>query len=76
MNKFKIGDLVKIGNVKSSAQSLRSMYQFEGRVGRIIERHDHLQPQDAEYPQLFKIEDTDDWWFDENILSPVVDNRR
>ena len=71
MNKFEIGDLVKIGNVKSSAQSLRSMYKFEGRVGRIIERH-----QDADYPQLVKIEDTDDWWFDENILTPFFDNRR
>ena len=70
MNKFKIGTLVKIGNVKSSQYSVGDMYKFEGRVGRIIERH-----QDVEY-QLVKIEDTDDWWFDENILTPFFDNRR
>ena len=70
MNKFEIGTLVKIGNVKSSQYSVGDMYKFEGRVGRIIERH-----QDVEY-QLVKIEDTDDWWFDENILTPFFDNRR
>lgn len=69
MNKFDIGDLVKIGTVKGSEHSVYTMFKFEGRVGRIIERHDH-------YQNLVQIEDTDDWWFDENILTPVVDNRR
>ena len=67
MNKFEIGDLVKIGNVTG----YRYNRKFEGHVGRIIERH-----QDADYPQLVKIEDTDNWWFDENILTPFFDNRR
>ena len=71
MNKFEIGDLVKIGNVKGSQHSVGEMYKFKGRVGRIIKRH-----QDSEYTQLVKIEDTDDWWFDENILTPFFDNRR
>lgn len=71
MNKFEIGDLVKIGNVKGSQYSVDDMHKFKGRVGRIIERH-----QDAEFPQLVKIEDTDGWWFDENILTPFFDNRR
>ena len=67
VNKFEIGDLVKIGNATGSRYSRK----FEGHVGRIIERH-----QDADYPQLVKIEDTDNWWFDENILTPFFDNRR
>ena len=71
MNKFEIGDLVKIGNVKGSWNSVNDMHKFQGRVGRIIERH-----QDTEYPQLVKIEDTDGWWFDENILTPFFDNQR
>ena len=71
MNKFEIGDLVKIGNVKGSQYSVDEMYKFKGCFGRIIERH-----QDEDYPQLVKIEDTDDWWFDENILAPFFDNRR
>ena len=69
MNKFEIGDLVKIGNVKGSQYSQDDMYKFEGCFGRITKRHDH-------YQNLVKIEDTDEWWFDENILTPVVDNRR
>ena len=71
MNKFEIGDLVKIGNVKGSQYSVDEMYKFKGRVGRIIERH-----QEVDCTQLVKIEDTDDWWFDENILAPFFDNRR
>ena len=71
MNKFEIGDLVGIGNVKGSQYSVDEMHKFEGRVGRIIERHQY-----AEYPRLVKIEDTDDWWFDENILTPFFDNQR
>ena len=72
MNEFKIGHLVKIGKVKGSRYSDEDMYKFEGRVGRIIKRHPN-----AEYhPQLVKIEDTDNWWFDENILTPFFDNRR
>ena len=71
MNKFEIGDLVKIGNVKGSSLSVNEMYKFKGRVGRIIERH-----QESQYPQLVKIEDTDGWWFDENILTPFFDNQR
>ena len=69
MSKFEIGDLVKIGTVKGSAHSVESMYEFEGRVGRITQRHP-----DAEYQNLVRIEDTDDWWFDENILT-LADNR-
>ncbi len=71
MNKFKIGDLVKIGNVKGSQYSQDEMYKFKGCFGRITKRHP-----DAEYPQLVKIEGTDHWWFDENILTPFFDNRR
>ena len=71
MNKFKIGDLVGIGNVKGSRCSIDEMYRFEGRVGRITNRHPG-----AEFPQLVKIEGTDHWWFDENILTPFFDNRR
>lgn len=71
MNKFEIGDLVKIGNVKGSCHSVYEMHKFQGRVGRITERH-----QTADYPRLVKIEDTDEWWFDENILTPFFDNRR
>ena len=71
MNKFKIGDLVKIGNVKGSQYSVDEMYKFKGCFGRIIERH-----QDEDFPQLVKIEGTDHWWFDENILTPFFDNRR
>ena len=72
MNKFEIGDLVKIGNVKGSQYSVEEMYKFKGCFGRIIERHQDTE----EYPQLVKIEGTDHWWFDENILTPFVDNRR
>ena len=71
MNKFEIGDLVKIGTVKGSSMSVNEMYKFKGRVGRIIERH-----QESQYQHLVKIEDTDEWWFDENILTPFFDNRR
>ena len=71
MNKFEIGDLVKIGTVKGSSMSVNEMYKFKGRVGRIIERQQESQNQ-----HLVKIEDTDDWWFDENILTPFFDNRR
>ena len=71
MNKFEIGDLVKIGTVKGSSLSVNEIYKFKGRVGRIIERH-----QVSLYQNLVKIEDTDDWWFDENILTPFFDNRR
>ena len=71
MNKFEIGDLVKIGNVKGSSLSVDERYKFKVRVGRIIERH-----QVSQYQRLVKIEDTDGWWFDENILTPFFDNRR
>ena len=69
MIKFEIGDLVKIGTVTGSAHCVPSMYEFEGHVGRIIDRHQDFQ-------HLVKIEDTDGWWFDKNILTPFVDNRR
>ena len=71
MNKFKIGDLVKIGNVKGSQYSQDEMYKFKGCFGRITKRHPV-----AEFTHLVKIEGTDHWWFDENILTPFVDNRR
>lgn len=69
MNKFEIGDLVKIGTVKGSSQSVFEMYKFEGHVGRIIDRHQDFQ-------HLVKIEGTDNWWFDESILTPLVDDNR
>lgn len=69
MNKFNIGDLVKIGTVIGSVHCVSSMYKFEGHVGRIIDRHQDFQ-------HLVKIEGTDGWWFDENILTPYIDNRR
>lgn len=72
MNKFEIGDLVKIGNVKGSRYSGYDMYKFKGRVGRITEAH----VDGADCSRLVKIEDTDGWWFDENILTPFFDNRR
>ena len=71
MNKFEIGDLVKIGNVKGSLYSVDEMYKFKGCFGRITKRHPV-----AEFTHLVKIEGTDHWWFDENILTPFFDNRR
>lgn len=71
MNKFNIGDLVKIGTVEGSPFSATEMYKFNGHVGRITQRH-----RDADFPHLVKIEDTDEWWFDENILTPIDGNRR
>ena len=71
MNKFEIGDLVKIGEVRGSKESVPVMYKFKNRTGKIIERHP-----DQNYRQLVKIEDTNGWWFDENILTPFNDNRR
>ena len=69
MSKFNIGDLVKIGEVRGSKESINVMYGYKNHVGRIIDRH-----QDFQY--LVKIEGTDGWWFDENILTPYIDNRR
>ena len=71
MIKFEIGDLVKIGTVEGSPFSAIEMYKFKGHVGRIIERNHEL-----DFQHLVKIEDTDHWWFDENILTPYIDNRR
>ena len=71
MNKFEIGDLVKIGEVRGSAESVPEMHKFKNRTGKIIERHP-----DQKYRQLVKIEGIDEWWFDENILTPFNDNRR
>lgn len=71
MSKFNIGDLVKIGEVRGSKESVNDMYGYKNHVGRITERHP-----DQEYEQLVKIEGTDGWWFDENILTPYIDNRR
>jgi transcription antitermination factor NusG len=71
MSKFKIGDLVKIGEVRGSKESVNVMYGYKNHVGRITERHP-----DQEYEHLVKIEGTDGWWFDENILTPYIDNRR
>lgn len=71
MIKFKIGDLVKIGEVRGSKESVIGMYGFKNHVGRITERHP-----DKIHEQLVKIEGTDGWWFDENILTPSIDNRR
>lgn len=68
MNKFNIGDLVKIGTVEGSPFSVTEMYKFKGHVGRIIERHHEL-----DFQHLVKIENTDHWWFDENILTPIDD---
>ena len=69
MSKFNIGDLVKIGEVRGSKESVYVMFGYKNHVGRIIDRH-----QDFQY--LVKIEGTDGWWFDENILTPYIDNRR
>ena len=71
MIKFEIGDLVKIGEVRGSKGSVNVMYGFKNHVGRITERHP-----DKIYEQLVRIEGTDEWWFDENILTPCIDNRR
>lgn len=71
MSKFNIGDLVKIGEVRGSKESVNVMYGFKNHVGRITERHP-----DKNHEQLVKIEGTDGWWFDENILTPYIDNRR
>ena len=68
MSKFNIGDLVKIGTVEGSPFSVTEMYKFKGHVGRIIERHHEL-----DFQHLVKIENTDHWWFDENILTPIDD---
>lgn len=71
MNKFEIGDLVKIGEVRGSNESVPEMHKFKNRTGKIIERHP-----DQKYRQLVKIEGIDEWWFDENILTSFNDNRR
>ena len=71
MNKFEIGDQVKIGEVRGSKDSVNVMYGYKNHVGRITVRHPG-----QEYEHLVMIEDTDGWWFDENILTPFVDNRR
>ena len=71
MNKFEIGDLVKIGEVRGSAESVPEMHKFKNRTGKIIERHPVQK-----YRQLVKIEGIDEWWFDENILTSFNDNRR
>lgn len=71
MKKFEIGDLVKIGEVRGSHESVPDMHKFKNRIGRITERHP-----DQNHRQLVKIEGTDEWWFDENILTPINDNRR
>jgi len=71
MNKFEIGELVKIGEVRGSKESVPVMYGFKNHVGRITERHP-----DQNHRQLVKIEGIDDWWFDENILTSFNDNRR
>lgn len=70
MSKFKIGDLVKIGEVRGSNNSTREMYDFKDCVGRITARHSNQK-----YPNLVQIEGTDEWWFSEDILIPVIDNR-
>ncbi len=71
MSKFNIGDLVKIGEVRGSKDSIRDMYGYKNHVGRITERHP-----DQEYEYLVKIEGASGWWFDENILTSYIDNRR
>lgn len=71
MSKFDIGDLVKIGEVSGSKESVPAMHKFKNRTGKIIERHP-----DQNHSQLVKIEGIDEWWFDENILTPFNDNRR
>lgn len=71
MNKFEIGDLVKIGEVRGSNESVPEMHKFKNRTGKIIERHP-----EQKYRQLVKIEGIDEWWFDENILTSFNDNRR
>jgi transcription antitermination factor NusG len=71
MNKFEIGDLVKIGEVRGSKESVNVMYGYKNRVGRITERHP-----DQEYEHLVKIEGAGGWWFDDNILTSYIDNRR
>lgn len=71
MRKFKIGDLVKIGEVRGSNESVPEMHKFKNRVGRIAERHP-----EQKYRQLVRIEGINEWWFDENILTPLNDNRR
>ena len=71
MSKFNIGDLVKIGEVRGSKESVNDMYGYKNHVGRITERHP-----DQEYEQLVKIEGAGGWWFDENILTSYIDNRR
>ena len=71
MSNFKVGDLVKIGEVRGSKESVIAMHRYKNHVGRITERHP-----DQKYEQLVKIDGTDGWWFDENILTPYIDNRR
>ncbi len=74
MSKFKIGDLVrlvKIGEVRGSNQSFRELYKFKDCVGRITAIHSNQKFQD-----LVQIEGTDDWWFSEDILMSVIDNRK
>lgn len=71
MSKFNIGDLVKIGEVRGSKGSVNVMYGYKNHVGRITERQS-----DQGYEHLVKIEGAGGWWFDENILTSCIDNRR
>ena len=59
--------------MKGARYSGYDMYKFQGRVGRITEA---FVDAGADCSRLVKIEDTDGWWFDENILTPFFDNRR
>lgn len=71
MSKFKIGDLVKIGEVRGSNSSTSEMYDYKDCVGRITARHS-----EQKYQDLVQVEGADDWWFSEDILVPVIDNRK
>lgn len=70
MIKFEIGDLVKIGEVRGSYGCFPPMHQYKNHVGKIT-----YLTVDYNTP-MYKVEGADDWWFDENILTSYIDNRR
>ena len=65
MSKFNIGDLVKIGEVRGSKESVPVMYGFKNHVGRITERHpdqNHRQPVKIEGKSIEYYLDSDERW--------------
>lgn len=70
MRKFKIGDLVMIGEVRGSYAYVPSMTKYKNHVGKITQ----FTVDDKHI--MFRVEGAGDWWFAEDVLTTTVDNRR